>query len=409
MWGSNAREAHPIFFHHVLKGIRNGAKMYAVDPRRRHPRSGPTPGSASTSAATSRSPTRSPRDHHRRPGQRGRSSGAPRSDFEQYRESVAQYTLERAERDYRRARGAHPKLAHDYAKADRAQICWTLGITEHHNAADNVLALINLAPAHRPRRPLRLRAGPAPRPEQRPGRRRHGRHPQQAARLPGHRARPRGAPPVRASTGASRSRRRRAGTSSQMFDAMDRGELTALYIIGENPALRGRHAAHPQDARGPGLPGRPGHRHDRTAELADVVLPATASWCESEGTVTNSERRVQRVRKAIEPPGDARDDIWIICRARPAPRPRLGQPDPEDVWEELRTLSPDARRHELRAARSARRRPVALPRRGVGPGSSSCTPASGRKTRPARRRGAVPRWPSTRDPSTRSTTSIRSG
>jgi anaerobic selenocysteine-containing dehydrogenase len=34
MWGSNAREAHPIFFHHVLKGIRNGAKMYGVDPRR---------------------------------------------------------------------------------------------------------------------------------------------------------------------------------------------------------------------------------------------------------------------------------------------------------------------------------------------------------------------------------------
>jgi len=34
MWGSNARDAHPIFFHHVLKGIRNGAKMYAVDPRR---------------------------------------------------------------------------------------------------------------------------------------------------------------------------------------------------------------------------------------------------------------------------------------------------------------------------------------------------------------------------------------
>src|SRR5215475_477865 len=34
MWGSNAREAHPIFFHHVLKGIRKGAKLYAVDPRR---------------------------------------------------------------------------------------------------------------------------------------------------------------------------------------------------------------------------------------------------------------------------------------------------------------------------------------------------------------------------------------
>ena len=51
----------------------------------------------------------------------------------------------------------------------------------------------------------------------------------------------------------------------------------------------------------------------RTAELAHVVLPASSSWCEAEGTVTNSERRVQRVRKALEPPGDARDDMWIIC------------------------------------------------------------------------------------------------
>ena len=42
------------------------------------------------------------------------------------------------------------------------------------------------------------------------------------------------------------------------------------------------------------------------------MLPAAESWAESEGTVTNSERRVQRVRKALEPPGDARDDLWII-------------------------------------------------------------------------------------------------
>ncbi len=49
-----------------------------------------------------------------------------------------------------------------------------------------------------------------------------------------------------------------------------------------------------------------------TGELADVVLPAAAGWCESEGTVTTSERRVQRVRKALEPPGEARDDIAIL-------------------------------------------------------------------------------------------------
>ena len=54
----------------------------------------------------------------------------------------------------------------------------------------------------------------------------------------------------------------------------------------------------------------------QTAEIADVVFPAANSAFESEGTVTNSERRVQRVRKALDPPGDAKDDIWIIARAR---------------------------------------------------------------------------------------------
>ncbi len=78
----------------------------------------------------------------------------------------------------------------------------------------------------------------------------------------------------------------------------------------------------------------------KTAQLADVVLPATAAWCETEGTVTSSERRVQRVRKAIEPPEGARNDIDILCDlAR-----RLGHDwryaSPEAAWDELRSLSP---------------------------------------------------------------------
>ena len=59
--------------------------------------------------------------------------------------------------------------------------------------------------------------------------------------------------------------------------------------------------------------------------MADVVLPASASWCEAEGTVTNSERRVQRVRKALEPPEGARDDIEIICEHRPPARATTGK------------------------------------------------------------------------------------
>ena len=50
----------------------------------------------------------------------------------------------------------------------------------------------------------------------------------------------------------------------------------------------------------------------KTAQMADVVLPGSASWCEANGTVTNSERRVQLVRKALDPPGEARDDIRIL-------------------------------------------------------------------------------------------------
>ena len=102
-----------------------------------------------------------------------------------------------------------------------------------------------------------------------------------------------------------------------------------------------------------------------TAKVAHVVLPGTASWCESEGTVTNSERRVQRVRKAIDPPAGARDDIEIICELARRLGTDWGSPRAEDLWNELRTLSPDAPRHELRAARAARRHPVAVPGRGV--------------------------------------------
>src|SRR6202000_1377014 len=77
-----------------------------------------------------------------------------------------------------------------------------------------------------------------------------------------------------------------------------------------------------------------------TAKAADVVLPGTASWCESEGTVTNSERRVQRVRKAIEAPAGARDDIEIIGELARRLGYDWGYPSAEDLWEELRELSP---------------------------------------------------------------------
>jgi len=128
---------------------------------------------------------------------------------------------------------------------------------------------------------------------------------------------------------------------SDMFEAMERGELTHLYVIGENPA-QSEADAHRALRLLEGL------EHlvvqdiflTKTASMADVVLPATATWCEAEGTVTSSERRVQRVRKALEPPGQARDDILIICDLAHRLGREWGQPAAEDVWNEVRRLSP---------------------------------------------------------------------
>jgi predicted molibdopterin-dependent oxidoreductase YjgC len=116
--------------------------------------------------------------------------------------------------------------------------------------------------------------------------------------------------------------------------------MGALYIIGENPAeseANARHARH--------LIKNVGHVVVQdifltaTAELADVVLPSAADWCENDGTVTNSERRVQLVRKALDPPGLARVDSHIVCALAERLGHPWGEPTAEELWDELRSVS----------------------------------------------------------------------
>jgi formate dehydrogenase major subunit len=129
---------------------------------------------------------------------------------------------------------------------------------------------------------------------------------------------------------------------SDMFAAMARGELTTLYVIGENPAQSEADATHAMQLL-------EGLEHlvvqdiflTATAQKAHVVFPAAASWCEAEGTVTNSERRVQRVRKALNPPGQARDDITILCDLARLLGHVWAYPRAEVVWDEVRRLSPN--------------------------------------------------------------------
>ena len=70
------------------------------------------------------------------------------------------------------------------------------------------------------------------------------------------------------------------------------------------------------------------------------MFPAAAAWAETLGTVTNSERRVQLVRPALEPPGEARDDLRIIFDLAKRMGADWGEPDAETVWNEVRELSP---------------------------------------------------------------------
>src|SRR5690606_20159282 len=128
---------------------------------------------------------------------------------------------------------------------------------------------------------------------------------------------------------------------TQMFEAMHAGKLRGLYVIGENPAQSEADALHAVEAlEGLDFMVVQDLFMTATARLADVVFPAAADWAEGEGTVTSSERRVQRLRPALPPPGEARTDIDIITALAAAMGSDWGQLTAEGIWDELRPLSP---------------------------------------------------------------------
>jgi len=340
LWGANARDAHPIFFHHVLKGVHRGATLFVVDPRRTASAQwaddwlGLNVGSDIALAnAMAREIIHAGLANHA-------FIRNATSEFEAYRACVEKYTLDFAERETGVPADVIRRAAHAYGRADRAIICWTLGITEHHNAVDNVLALINLS----------LLTGHV-------GKYGSGVNPlrgQNNVQGGGDM----GAIPNRlvgfqdwVTDADVKQKFERAWSVTltpkygknltDMFNAMEHGALHSIYAIGENPAQ-----AEADQHRAQKLLQSLDHLVvqdiflTRTAELAHVVLPASASWCESEGTVTNSERRVQRLRKALDPPGNAKDDMWIICEIARRLGVDWGHPTAEDVWNEVRSLAP---------------------------------------------------------------------
>jgi formate dehydrogenase major subunit len=339
LWGSNARETHPVMFLHMLKGINNGARLVVVDPRR----------TLSVEAAHDWLPIRVGGDialanamghviieeglQHRW------FIDHATAGFADYERHVASYTPEWAQTVTGIPAEKIREVARDYARAGRGMICWTLGITEHHNAVDNVLALINLG----------LLTGKV-------GREGCGLNPLRGQnnvqgggdmgalpdRLPGFQH-------VEDAERRAKFERawgvsippKRGHHQSGMLEAMEAGELRCLYVLGENP-LQSDADAHKVERllRGLDFVVVQDILMTATAELADVVLPGAASWAESDGTVTNSERRVQLCRKALDPPGLARDDSMILQDIANRMGAHWRYTSSEQIWDEVRSLSP---------------------------------------------------------------------
>jgi predicted molibdopterin-dependent oxidoreductase YjgC len=129
-------------------------------------------------------------------------------------------------------------------------------------------------------------------------------------------------------------------TVVEILQAAGEGRIKALYCMGENPVLSDPNSNHTREALG--------HLEllvvqdiflTETAEYAHVVLPS-ASFAEKDGTFTNTERRIQRVRKAIDPPGQARADWQILCDLAT----RLGKPmsynSPAQIMSEIASVTP---------------------------------------------------------------------
>jgi formate dehydrogenase alpha subunit len=137
--------------------------------------------------------------------------------------------------------------------------------------------------------------------------------------------------------------RRPGKPATEVWENVLSGDIRGLYIFGEDPVVADPNISHVKKAL---------EKADftvvqdifltDTAKMADVVLPA-ACFAEKDGTFTCTERRVQRVRKAVEPPGEARADWRIFCDLSKKMGYEMDYDSAEDVFEEIRTLLPQYR------------------------------------------------------------------
>ena len=258
--------------------------------------------------------------------------------FDVLKAAVAEFTPELASKITGVPAGDIRRAARLYASAESAAIVYSMGITQHTTGTDNVLTLANLAMLTG--NVGRERAGVDPL---------RGQNNVQGACDMG--ALPNvfsgyqrvDDPAVRGKFETAWNARlpaTRGLTLVELMNAAVDGRVRGMYIMGENPVLSDPDTTHVRVAL---------DTLDflvvqevvmsETAELADVVLPAF-SFAEKDGTFTNTERRVQRVRRAVLPPGEARDDWRILCEIATLMGHPMSYPDAAAIMEEIAALTP---------------------------------------------------------------------
>jgi len=310
--GSNIATSHPIIELEVKKAVRNGAKLIIVNPRKIDTASWAykwlrlRPGSdvALLNAMA-----------HviLKEGLENKAFIQERTeDFEQVKAIVEKVDLDEASKITGVSVEDITEAARIYATSEPSTILYTLGITEHTHGTENVWAVANLA----------MLTGQIGKPSS-------GVNPLRGANnvqgvcdvgclpefLPGYQNPADVAAVARLEREWGSEVPGKVGlTMVEMFHAALAGKVKAMYIVGENPALSEPDAGHVDKAL-----------KDleflvvqdifmtETARHADVVLPG-ASFAEKDGTFTNTERRIQRVRKAINPVGNSRPDWLITCQ-----------------------------------------------------------------------------------------------
>jgi predicted molibdopterin-dependent oxidoreductase YjgC len=338
--GSNTTEAHPVLALRMKKAARKGATLVVADPRKiwltklakRHLQLRPGSDVWLVNAMMhvilkeGLQNEEYIREHT--------------EDFDSVAEVVSRYTPEEAEKVTGVPAEDIVATAREYATEKHAAVFYTLGITEHACAVDNIWALSNLVlmTGHLGYESTGLNALRGQNNVQ--GLNDAGANP---AYFPGYQ--PADSADVRQKFSEAwgvQVPETPGYRLDQIMSGLHDGRIKALYLIGENPAQTEPNAHHVEEGleQAEFIVTQDLFLNETTERLADVVLPAS-SFAEKDGTFTNTERRVNRVRKAVPCPGEAREDWRIVVDMARA----LGGNWPEyrtaeDAWNEFADLSP---------------------------------------------------------------------